>query len=101
MKEASVTQLVDAAEAFLVPLRMGEGLDEQALALLETAIDTFANQWRRDSMIPKSAASVLSEIWPSMEAASDLYPDERGDRIRDIAVRLGDRIAVCFLEDDV
>ena len=99
MMEVVVQQLVDAAEALLVPLRMGQGLDDQALANLELALDEFARQWRSEPLIPKRAASVLAEIWPAMEASSELYADERGPRIREEAVRLSDRVFLCFVED--
>jgi len=77
---------------------MGQGLDEVALGRLEVALDEFAVAWRTEAMIPKSAASVLAELWPALDSSSYLYPDERADRIRDQAVHLSDRVAQCFVE---
>ena len=98
MKEASVTGLLAAAEGLLVPLRMGDGLDEAALARLESALDDFASAWRGEAMIPKAAASVLAELCPALETSSYLYPDERGNVVRQQAAMLSDRVAQCFVE---
>jgi hypothetical protein len=42
---------------FMEPLRMGDGIDEPALAELKAA---FAAAWKGDEMIPKDAATALA-----------------------------------------
>src|SRR5205823_9088503 len=96
-KQAATDSPMAAAEAVCVPARMGEGVDPLALAGLEMALDNFARVWREDIVIPKSAASVLAELAPSLESSSYLYQDERREIIRELAVRLADRVARCFV----
>ena len=96
MTDSSVIGVIEAVKALLVPLRMGQGLDETALADLERALEKFAVDWSHEKVIPKVAASVLAELIPSLESASYLYPDERGQRILELSATLSDKVARCF-----
>jgi hypothetical protein len=96
LKEVIVNELLAAAEALTVPLRMGRGLDEEALARVEDALERAAIAWRGDPMIPKRAASVLVELASSVETSSYLYDVSQADLIRQHAAHLGDLVARCF-----
>lgn len=78
-------RLSDAVERFTVPLRMGEGVDDIALGELKSALAAAAAAWRGEPSLPKTLVIFLVEVFPSIDATSHLYPDERGDRIRTIA----------------
>ena len=71
--EKLVSQLADAAEGFIGPLRLGQ-------------------QWRTSEVIPKSAALILSELYPAISACADLYSGDERQRMIEAAVRVGERV---------
>jgi hypothetical protein len=100
MREDGVEPLMAAVESVLVPLRMGQGLDDIALAGLEAAIDSFADHWSGERLIPKQAAAIVAEIWPALDSCAALYDEAGSDLIRRVAARLTERVSRCFLEPE-
>ena len=90
--EELVSQLADAAEGFIGPLRLNDGFDELALNELCRHIDRLGQQWRTSEVIPKSAALILSELYPAISACADLYSGDERQRMIEAAVRVGERV---------
>lgn len=93
----TVATLLAASEAFDVPLRLGEGFDEQRFAHLCQALRACAQEWAEAEVIPKVAANVLVDLFPAIESCSYLpfYHGEEAQRIRDAAQTLGDLVREC------
>jgi hypothetical protein len=92
VEEELVSQLDDAAERFVVPLRLNDGFDQLALDELCRQIDRFGHRWRTSEVIPKSAALILSELYPAISACADLYSGDERRRMIEAAVRVGERV---------
>jgi hypothetical protein len=91
-----------AAEAFTVPLRMGEGLNEPCLEELCAVLRACAREWAQTAAIPKAAANVLVDLFPAVESCSYLpfYQGETAQRIRDTAMTLGQLARACVAMDE-
>jgi hypothetical protein len=74
--EPEVGALLVAADQFIVPLRMGEGIDEVAYDRLCGALHRCADAWRGRDAVPKRAANVLVDLYPAVEAGSYMYGDD-------------------------
>ncbi|WP_157876625.1 hypothetical protein [Streptomyces graminilatus] len=61
----------DAAEGFIGPLRLNDGFDQLALDELCRQIDRLGQRWRTAEVIPKSAALLLSELYPAISNCAD------------------------------
>ncbi len=98
----SVRSLLSAAEAFLVPLRLGEGLQEQRLNDLCGVLRACAHEWACAAAIPKAAANVLVDLFPAIEACSYLasYDGDEAQRIRNAAQTIGDLVHACVATTD-
>jgi hypothetical protein len=96
-KAAAVERLLVSVEKFTVPLRMGDGVDEPALAELKSALTTLASAWKGEQMIPKRAAAVLTELYPAVEGCSSLYPDDQASRVLEEANELLDLVQACMI----
>lgn len=90
--EELVSQLSEAADGFIVPLRLNDGFDRLALDELCRQIDQFGHQWRTSEVIPKSVALLLSELYPAISACADLYTGDERQRMIEAAVRVGERV---------
>ncbi|MEV6052056.1 hypothetical protein [Streptomyces sp. NPDC052107] len=91
-----MSQLDDAAEAFIGPLRLNDGFDQLALDELCRQIDRLGQQWRTSEVIPKSVALLLSELYPAICACADLYSGDERRRMIEAAVRVGERVTYAF-----
>lgn len=93
----SVRHLLQAAEAFSVPLRTGAGVNPQRLNDLCDALRVCAREWAEAAAIPKAAANVLVDLFPAVESCSYLpfYEADEAQRIRDAAQILGDLVRAC------
>jgi hypothetical protein len=90
--EELVSQLGDAAEGFIIPLRLNDGFDELALEELCRQIDRLGQQWRTSEVIPKSGALILSELYPAICACADLYSGDERQRMIEAAARVWERV---------
>ncbi|MFE2581719.1 hypothetical protein [Streptomyces sp. NPDC059378] len=90
--EELVSQLDDAAERFIGPLRLNDGFDQLALDELCRHIDRLGQEWRTAEVIPKSAALLLAELYPAISACADLYAGDERQGMIEAAVRVGERV---------
>lgn len=74
----------DAAK-FLVPLRVGEGLDFDAYRAFQKTLEKLRDQHRDASDISKRLALVLIDIYPQMIGIASLYEGRDQDIISDWA----------------
>jgi hypothetical protein len=91
----SLEDLIRSAETFLIPLRMMRGFETEEFRKLCTALQACATEWEQAELIPKLGANVLVDLYPSMLAASYLYPDNMGEMIREQAEHLADLVRAC------
>jgi hypothetical protein len=96
MTSSESDRLDKAAEKFLVPLRLNEGFDSLALANLLNVIDQCGRDWRGRETIPKSAALMLAELWPSTDACAYLHAGEMRQRIVEAAAVIGEHVSLCL-----
>ncbi|MGQ4434421.1 hypothetical protein [Streptomyces sp. SAS_260] len=83
METDLVSRLEEAANHFVIPLRMNEGFDEQALLQLQEEIDGCGTAWREGTHVPKRAALILAELFPAIEACAWLYEGDMRQRIQE------------------
>ncbi|MFJ8098769.1 hypothetical protein [Streptomyces griseofuscus] len=92
METDLVTRLDEAATRFVIPLRMNEGLDEQALLLLQEEIDACGTAWRKETHVPKRAALILAELHPAIEACAWLYEGDTRQRIQEAGLMVSEAV---------
>jgi hypothetical protein len=83
----------EAAEGFLLPLRMNEGFDSAALDELCDAVESCAELWKGTELIPKQGALALAELYPAIDSCAYLYEDDERQRIVDAAARVWGSVA--------
>lgn len=91
--------LVAAWEEFSVPLRMKDGIDDQALANLKSALSDCADAWRGVDTIPRRAVNVLVDISPTMETFVQSYGEPTAGRLRETAYSLQELVWACVAVD--
>lgn len=87
--------LHDAVEAFDIPLRMNQGMDEIALGNLREVLRRCAAAWRDSDTIPKAAALELVDLAPAIESSSYLYDEDYAARVRDVSIEIADLVRDC------
>ena len=92
METDLVSRLEEAAHRFVIPLRMNEGFDEQALLQLKEEIDSCGTAWRKATHVPKRAALILAELFPSIEACAWLYEGDMRQRIQEAGVMVSEAV---------
>ena len=88
MSSDAAQRLASAIERLAVPLRMGDGVDEQALDDLRRTLSDAAVRWRTEDVVPKRAAALLVELYPALVGTVDLYEGGDAERIRNICEEL-------------
>lgn len=83
--DAQADALIAMIDEFSVPLRMREGLDEGAFKKYVTVLQDCAAAWRGRATIPRSAANVLVDIFPTTDAVAYSYDEDQQARIKDAA----------------
>lgn len=92
METDLVSGLEEAADRFVIPLRMNEGFDEQALLQLQEQIDRCGTAWREEIHVPKRAALILAELHPAIEACAWLYEGNMRQRIQEAGVMVSEAV---------
>src|SRR5207302_666062 len=84
-------------EVFNVPLRLGEGFNEQHFNDLCTVLRFCAREWAQEPAIPKVAVNVLVDLFPAIESCSHLafYQGAESQHIRDAALMISDLVREC------
>ena len=84
-----------AWEAFDIPVREGEGLDDGLLESLKSALQSFADSWASSDSIPRLAANILVDIFPATESNASLYDETEAERITQAAYELHELVGEC------
>jgi allophanate hydrolase subunit 1 len=93
---SEVDKLLEAWDAFIIPLRMREGYDESKLNALSGALHDCARVWREADHLPKIAVNVLVDIVPTVESIAYAYDDDpTAQHIRDAQAVLQEAIWEC------
>jgi hypothetical protein len=72
----AIEKLDSAMNAFLIPLRMGEGFDSEKFEIACAALKEFSLDWEQKPLIPKKAAILFLDDLTSMVSCSYLYPSQ-------------------------
>src|SRR5262245_39614520 len=96
METDLVSRLEEAADRFVIPLRMNEGFDEQALLQLQEEIDRCGTAWRGASHVPKRAALILTELFPAIEACAWLYEGSMRQRIQEAGLMVSESVTAAL-----
>jgi hypothetical protein len=97
--ELAITRLREAAERFVLLLRR-DGFDPEVLDELCEAIDRCGRCWTRSDTVPKSAALILAELFPAIDACAWLYPEPTRQRIAEAAARVAQSVSACLDSPD-
>ncbi|WP_329296852.1 hypothetical protein [Streptomyces pseudovenezuelae] len=92
METDLVSRLEGAADRFVMPLRMNEGFDEQALLQLQEEINRCGTVWKEEAHVPKRAALILAELHPAIEACAWLYEGDMRQRIQEAGVMVSEAV---------
>ncbi|KAF5992998.1 hypothetical protein BOG92_015335 [Streptomyces sp. WAC00263] len=96
MEADLVGRLEEAANRFVIPLRMNEGFDEQALLQLQEEIDRCGTAWRECTHVPKRAALILAELCPAIEACAWLYDGNMRQRIQGAGAMMSEAVTAAL-----
>jgi hypothetical protein len=96
METGLVGRLEEAANRFVIPLRMNEGFDERALLQLQEEIDRCGTAWRDGTHVPKRAALILAELFPAIEACAWLYEGNMRQRIQEAGAMVSEAVTAAL-----
>lgn len=96
----AIQQLRVAAQRFIIPLRLNERFDPDALGELCEAIDRCGRAWSGQPAVPKPAALILAELFPAVDGCAWLYLDPMRQRIREAAARLAQSVSASLDNPD-
>lgn len=92
MDQPQVTELVSAIEAFLVPLRLGQGFLPDRYDAVCSSITAFGKAWADSEVIPKGAASGFVDLLTVMDSLQSQYAGKDRDQISQAAGHLFDLV---------
>jgi len=80
---------------FIVQLRNGSGFDETAFKALCQSLDDCTRSWEKSAFVPKLAARVFIDLYPSIEVCAYMYEGDDADKIRNAAEVVTDLARRC------
>ena len=92
MDQQQVPQLLSAIEAFLVPLRLGQGFVAERYDALCSTITAFGEAWAKSEVIPKQAASGFVDLLTVMDSLQSQYAGKDREQISQAAGNLFDLV---------
>jgi hypothetical protein len=100
MDDAVAKELMEAWGEFIVALRLGDGYCDDKFLRLRAAMESVRDAWQDAEVVRKDAASVLVEMFSSVDAAGHLYKGEEADQIRAAAEDLQELASACVAGGD-
>lgn len=85
---ATIEETLLSDNSILGRLAMKKGIDEQALARLEVAVQTLAPIYQTRKEVPKTVAAAFLDLTPDFERTMALYSPEEQDRIEDLKLHV-------------
>lgn len=96
MKQIDLLQSMETSyEAFMVPLRMGDGFKTGPFNEFCRLLAICSDEWARKDSIPKRAALIFVDAFPAMISASYLYDETKRKEIDIAADKMADLIRQC------
>lgn len=92
MSSDPVDELINASNAFLIPLRMGEGFDKLAFDSLIQAICSVHKAFLGEPNLPKLAVSVFIELPMAVDACKTFYSGAEQEAVNNATAQLFDAI---------
>mgnify|MGYP001563107340 CR=1 FL=1 len=81
---------------FIVPLRMGEGLKEEAFDKFCEVLVECRSLWRNQERIPKLAVNIFVDAYIAFLGASEQYQSLEADKFEIQADKMQDLIRSCI-----
>lgn len=88
-----VNNLLEAVNGFLIPLRLGDGYNEDKFQHMCRSIRSFHRIYANADMLPKVSVSIFVDLSPSIEGCISLYKGDEQQKILDAAVTVVDVIS--------
>ncbi len=82
-------------EAFMIPLRMGDGFNKKPFDEFCELVSDCADLWKKNDSIPKRAAMIFVDAFSAMTSSSYLYVDAKREQIDMAADKMNDLIRQC------
>ena len=83
-------------EAFVVPLRMGDGLHQKPFSEFCALLIDCAAAWQSSDSIPKRAANIFVDAYVAMVSSSNWYDEAARSQIEMAADGMNDLIRQCL-----
>lgn len=80
---------------FEMKLRLAKGIDEEMVPEIYKTLELIVAECKKSDYIPKKAASLFVDFYPSMENISSFYSPEESIKIMNIADKIMDLIREC------
>lgn len=90
-----VQEHIAGGPGLVTSLRMGQGIDPNAVDLVHRALNTLEKAWAERTCVPKEIAIFVVAIRSAILASQDYYPDLH-DELADIASDIAERIMHCL-----
>lgn len=81
---AIVEETLLSDQSIPAKLWMKDGIDQDAVARLENAMESLITVFRARDYVPKKVAAAFLDLTPDFERAMDLYSEEEQRRIEDL-----------------
>ena len=75
---------------------MGDGLNEEKYNLTCEIIKEITLEWKNKDVVPKKAAELFVDLYPSMISFTEWHNEEEVERITQAAVNISELIRVFF-----
>jgi hypothetical protein len=96
MENSDLLQSMENAyEAFMVPLRMGDGFKPDPFKEFCKLLAICSDEWEQKESIPKRAALIFVDAFSAMTSASYLYDEAKREEIDIAADKLANLIRQC------
>ncbi|WP_139904467.1 hypothetical protein [Clostridium thermarum] len=80
-KLKKLEKLILADDGLLVPLILGNGLDEDKVEGICSILKELQVEWEKSDSIPQKAIDIFTDFFSAMESACGLYSEEESDKI--------------------
>lgn len=84
-------------DGLIISLRFAKGLDEDKVLNICSTLKKLSKEWEKMDSIPKKAADLFIDFYPTVEAACELYDEEVKIRIMDSVDKIMDLMRDCLI----
>lgn len=88
--------LIETATRLATAVRMGDGIDPQALRQFRAELTVAALRWRDEGVVERGAAAILVELYPALLGSIGLYAEDAAMEIANLAESLLDEMLIAL-----